>query len=386
MKTEEILKDFIDQPGGLVIPHGLSISAYYEEVRMEKRKSLFPLIVRLETRERNVEIAKMRKYDLIQMAVQRVVFRFLVFLRDGGHLAATPLDCMQWISPTNEMATMYTPDMFFLSKWEIENCPWWMDMIKGKILEHERERYKEIYHDLPKEPPQSILETPGPRKRANRGGDPNLDLIQWSVQGGVDSNVQENDPQGVSAQVNIVKKVNTFIFVEKHVQSSFVQNQDHGCLAIVGDYVTIGKDFASGMKNSAYTKVHEQFKSKCSNIMDYVRVGCTMAWAADLVFLDLPFGGLHGAHPHPQWDRLIEDHVRYRISVGATSLSDRGWMLVVRSSSAGPSVGWVERYARVSNLEIWHRVLVCHDSSYGYLELADCRVECSTSMLFMIRR
>ena len=41
----------------------------------------------------------------------------------------------------------------------------------------------------------------------------------------------------------------------------------------------------------------------------------------------------------------------------------------------GPSVGWVERYARVSNLEIWHRVLVCHDSSYGYLELADRRVE-----------
>ena len=75
MKAEEILKDFIDQPGGLIIPNGLSLSIYYEEVRMEKRKSLFPLIVRLETRERNVEIAKMRKYDLIQMAAQRVVFR-----------------------------------------------------------------------------------------------------------------------------------------------------------------------------------------------------------------------------------------------------------------------------------------------------------------------
>ena len=123
--------------------------------------------------------------------------------------------------------------------------------------------------------------------------------------------------------------------MEKHVQNSFLQNQDHGCLAIVGDYVAIGKDFASAKKNLAYTKVHEHLKSKCSNIMDYVRVGRTVAWAADLIFLDLPFGGgLKGAHPHPQWDRLTEDHVRYGISVGAASLSDRGWMLV-RSSSAG---------------------------------------------------
>ena len=44
MKAEEILKDFIDQPGGLVIPHGLSIPAYFEDICMEKIKSLFSLI------------------------------------------------------------------------------------------------------------------------------------------------------------------------------------------------------------------------------------------------------------------------------------------------------------------------------------------------------
>lgn len=34
--------------------------------------------------------------------------------------------------------------------------------------------------------------------------------------------------------------------------------------------------------------------------------------------------------------------------------------------SVGPSIGWVERYARVFGVDIWHRVLVFHHSPYGY--------------------
>lgn len=77
--------------------------------------------------------------------------RFFISLRDGGHVHAIPLECKQWISPANELATMYTPEMFLLSKWEIENCPWWIDLIKGQLLEREKEKYKEIFHELPKE-------------------------------------------------------------------------------------------------------------------------------------------------------------------------------------------------------------------------------------------
>lgn len=79
VKAEDIMKDFLAHPEGLVLPKGLSLSTYYEEIRMEKRRSLFPLIVRLETREKNVDIAKMRKYDLIQMAAQRVIYRYVMF-------------------------------------------------------------------------------------------------------------------------------------------------------------------------------------------------------------------------------------------------------------------------------------------------------------------
>ena len=78
VKAESIMKDFEGQPG-LILPEGFSLHAYYEEIRMEKPKSLFPLIVRLETREKNVDIAKMRKYDLIQMAAQRVIYRYILF-------------------------------------------------------------------------------------------------------------------------------------------------------------------------------------------------------------------------------------------------------------------------------------------------------------------
>lgn len=77
LKSEDVLKDFMNEPGGLVMPEGLSFHAFFEEIRMEKRKFLFPIIVRLETREKNADIAKLRKYDLFQMAAQRVVYRYI---------------------------------------------------------------------------------------------------------------------------------------------------------------------------------------------------------------------------------------------------------------------------------------------------------------------
>ena len=83
------------------------------------------------------------------------------FLRDGGHMSTIPIGCKQWISPTNEMATMYTPDMFTLSKWEIDHCPWWIDKVKGQLIDAEKQKYKEIYHHLPVDVQQSSLEIRG---------------------------------------------------------------------------------------------------------------------------------------------------------------------------------------------------------------------------------
>lgn len=88
---------------------------------------------------------------MLCLYIYLLFYRFFIFLRDGGHLLAIPLECKQWISLANDLATMYTPEIFALSKWEIENCPWWIDMIKGHLLEREKDKYKELFQDLPKE-------------------------------------------------------------------------------------------------------------------------------------------------------------------------------------------------------------------------------------------
>ena len=136
------------------------------------------------------------------------------------------------------------------------------------------------------------------------------------------------------ADGSIVSKVNTFVFVDTHAQDFAPPVGEHKCLALVGDYVSIGIDFASRSKNPAYTIIHEHLKEKCPKDREYIRMNRSVPWAADLVFLDIPFGGiLHGMHPQPQWDHLLEEHVRYGISVAVASLSDRGWLLVMCSTT-----------------------------------------------------
>ena len=76
---------------------------------------------------------------------------------------------------------------------------------------------------------------------------------------------------GLECDQSVIRKVSTFIFIDKHSQGfvPFIVAEQN-CLAIVGDYVAIGKDFASIMKNLAYTLVHENFKEKCPKQRDYV--------------------------------------------------------------------------------------------------------------------
>ncbi|MCO5548748.1 hypothetical protein L7F22_002209 [Adiantum nelumboides] len=218
--------------------------------------------------EKNADIAKLRKFDLIQMAAQRVVYRFFGFLRDAGHIPTIPLVCKQWVSPTNEMTTMYTPDMFVLLKWEIENCPWWIDMTKGQLMVSEKQKYKEIYHGLPFDTQQGSPEFQAPKKRVNRGAKP----IASSI--GIDDNLimRISNVHGLVADGSIVSKVNTFVFVDTHAQDFVPLVGEHKCLALVGDYVSIGIDFASKSKNPAYTIIHEHLKEKCPKDREYTRM------------------------------------------------------------------------------------------------------------------
>ena len=81
-------------------------------------------------------------------------------------------------------------------------------------------------------------------------------------------------------------------------------------LALVDDYVAIVCDFASSIKNKTYGMLHKHVLQHQPQGREYVRIGRHVSWAADMVFLDLPFGGiLDGLHSSPTWDSLTEDHV-----------------------------------------------------------------------------
>ncbi|KAI5071655.1 hypothetical protein GOP47_0013906 [Adiantum capillus-veneris] len=65
-------------------------------------------------------------------------------------------------------------------------------------------------------------------------------------------------------------------------------------IVVAGDYVIIGKDFAGGRKNDTFYSVHEFIKQNKPSGVNYTKRGKTMDWAADFIFLDLPFGGTQG--------------------------------------------------------------------------------------------
>lgn len=70
--------------------------------------------------------------------------RFLSFLQSKGHIAHVPFLAKQWTILSNGDACMYSSSLHKLSSWEMENCPWWIDMAEGHVLARERELHSEV--------------------------------------------------------------------------------------------------------------------------------------------------------------------------------------------------------------------------------------------------
>lgn len=110
---------------------------------------------------------------------------------------------------------------------------------------------------------------------------------------------------------------------------------EHRCLAICGDYVSIASDFRSRIQSRPWMPIHEHMMKVRSDGVRYKRDGRLVPWAADLVFIDLPFGGfLHSTPSQPTWDKFTDEHVRSGIHLTHSTLADSGW-LVVFGSIAG---------------------------------------------------
>lgn len=47
----------------------------------------------------------------------------------------------KWPDVGDDASYMYPTEMQHLSTWEIEHCPWWIDMDKGHVLGQEKEEF-----------------------------------------------------------------------------------------------------------------------------------------------------------------------------------------------------------------------------------------------------
>lgn len=61
---------------------------------------------------------------------------------------ALPIRARKWaVLAENEGVCMYPPPMHTLSEWELQQCPWWIDLDSGHTLEREKEIYKKMKMD-----------------------------------------------------------------------------------------------------------------------------------------------------------------------------------------------------------------------------------------------
>lgn len=126
------------------------------------------------------------------------------------------------------------------------------------------------------------------------------------------------------------KRTTQFIYLAEHSLGAMPHIQNPRGIVVVGDYITIGQDFVAGQKNDTFFRVHEFMRQNKPSDMHAIKRGKSVEWAADFIFLDLPFGGTHGGDdPSPAWDFVSEDHVRYGIALASSTLADSGWLLVM---------------------------------------------------------
>ncbi|MCO5582296.1 hypothetical protein L7F22_036188 [Adiantum nelumboides] len=150
----------------------------------------------------------------------------------------------------------------------------------------------------------------------------------------------------------LTRKSYIFVFLSKARMLCTSFSCDTKCIALAGNYIGITADFRAGCKNSVWSPIHEHMLKAKPDLVLYTRSGKSVAWAADFIFFDVPFGGFHlSVGSVPGWDSLTEDHVRSGIQLSALTLADSGWLLII-ASMGGDAIGWVERHCRGADMII----------------------------------
>lgn len=136
---------------------------------------------------------------------------------------------------------------------------------------------------------------------------------------------------GTSGRV-VLKKSISYVFANELPYVDLPLLGVAKCIAAVGDYIAIARDFAAGVKNLTWVPIHDHLMMSRPQGGECIRKGRSVGWAADFIFLDLPFGGVQQTPPTcPSWDVCTEEHVRCGVALSASTLSDSGWLLIMAS-------------------------------------------------------
>lgn len=76
-RAAQLVSDFLDVPGGTIVPHDCTLGSYFDEIKFEARPYLYPLEVSLEAKTKDVEKQALKKVDTFRMAAQRLAYRSL---------------------------------------------------------------------------------------------------------------------------------------------------------------------------------------------------------------------------------------------------------------------------------------------------------------------
>ena len=70
-----------------------------------------------------------------------VYLRFFLHLKELGLISQMPNASKEWIDVSSNETSMHG-DMDSLTPYEIENCPWWLDMTFPQVLSGEKENFQ----------------------------------------------------------------------------------------------------------------------------------------------------------------------------------------------------------------------------------------------------
>ncbi|MCO5569562.1 hypothetical protein L7F22_023277 [Adiantum nelumboides] len=296
------------------LPNEPSLHVYFASIRYEGKKYIFANIKKIGSKEKSKKKEDQRIQSHLDAASCRLLYRYFLHLRDLKMLVDLPKACKTCVDITNKESTMYGENMITLSPFEIETCPWWIDMPSPHVLPCEKAKFEEWQKSKRKDASGGCLTSQGDQVKGKE------------VQRGEHAQRGKQAQKGKQAQISETHRTDREIFVDDNsppldvgIHGSFHSGPssrpkplsqkeyvpplstqegaslDHSIFSFgCGDYISMGKDFASSIRNEDYAKIHTFFSEINKLGVEYKKKKKTVAWAADFVLLDLPMDFTHG--------------------------------------------------------------------------------------------